>query len=425
MNNDTLNILLIEDDREDVELIMARLFSPMSIKSEITVAERLCEGMDRLKTGAFDLVLLDLGLPDGRGIETYKKLSAEFPCVPVIVLSGLDDETIATEAVKLGAQDYLVKGSIYRDTLTRSIRYAIERHEIRMSNLKHIERRKRAEEQLQELNRLLETRVAEEVEKHRQKEQLLIQQSKMAAMGEMIGNIAHQWKQPLNSLSLIIGDIVDAYDYGDLDRAYIVQLVEQSMEQILFMSKTVDDFRHFLKPSKAKTDFDVKIAVAEVLSILWPQFRTNFIFFTINCHIHNKTFNSLSDVICSDDMIISTYKNEFAQVILNIITNAKDAIIDSRKRGLMGKAGEGAITIDCAREPGNVLITIRDNGGGIPAEIMDRIFEPYFTTKSDDKGTGIGLYMAKTIIENNLYGTLTAGNAVGGAEFTLTVPVNT
>ncbi|MBF0566836.1 MAG: response regulator [Nitrospirae bacterium] len=420
-----LNILMIEDDREDAELIMARLSSPMKINSKVTVAGRLCEGLELLKAGSFELVLLDLGLPDCRGIETYKKLCAEFPYMPVIVLSGLDDETIATEAVKHGAQDYLVKGSINSDMLIRCIRYAIERHEIRMAGLKHIERRKRAEEELKELNRILETRVAGEVEKHRQKEQLLIQQSKMAAMGEMIGNIAHQWKQPLNALGIIIGDILDAYDFGELDRTYLEEIVDQSREQISFMSKTIDDFRNFLKPSKAKTNFDVKIAVAEVLSILWPQFRTNFISFVINCNNHNKTFNNLSDVICCNDMIISTYKNEFAQVILNIITNAKDAIIESRENGYMNKADEGIIIIDCARKPDSVLITIRDNGGGIPDGIMDRIFEPYFTTKSDDKGTGIGLYMAKTIIENNLYGTLTARNVDGGAEFTITVPAKT
>ncbi|MBF0565990.1 MAG: HAMP domain-containing protein [Nitrospirae bacterium] len=290
---------------------------------------------------------------------------------------------------------------------------------------KEIAVRTKVEEQLQYLNVNLEKKVDDEVNQRRQQEQMLIQQSKMAAMGEMIGAIAHQWRQPLNALGLIVQDIEDAYKFGELDDGYISDAVSNAMAQIDFMSRTIDDFRNFFRSDKTKTTFDVKEATNKVLSMFLAQLNTNFISCRLICHIHEKTFESLSEVLCCDEMQVTTYKNEFEQVILNIINNARDAILSNRRKRLLPAQGEGLISIDFYKEAHNestaVVIKISDNGGGIPPNIIDRIFEPYFTTKELAKGTGIGLYMSKTIIENNMGGSLTAKNVEAGAEFTIKI----
>jgi PAS domain S-box-containing protein len=271
--------------------------------------------------------------------------------------------------------------------------------------------------QLEELTKSLEQRVESEIEKRRQQEQMLIQQSKLAAMGEMISAIAHQWRQPLNAAGLIIQNIKDAYEYGELDRAYLERAVENSMSQIQFMSKTIDDFRKFFRPDKEKKDFDAKQAAGEVLSMLSSELKASNISYRIVCHVHNKTFEDFSEIIPCGETTIHGHQNELKQVFLNLINNAKDAIIEKREKGLGDPEEKGTIAFDFEKSGEKVIIRILDNAGGIPEDIMDRVFEPYFTTKEQGKGTGIGLYMSKVIIENNMSGKLTVRNINGGAEF--------
>ncbi|MBF0464982.1 MAG: PAS domain S-box protein [Nitrospirae bacterium] len=253
-------------------------------------------------------------------------------------------------------------------------------------------------------------------EKLRRQEQLLIQQSKMAAIGEMIGVIAHQWKQPLNILGLIVQDLKDVYEYRELDADYIDNLVKNTLEQLDFMSKTVDEFRNFLKPSKEKETFYVMNIVGEVFSLLSAQLKNHLISYKITCHCHNNIYRHYSEIIPCDSTLITTYKNQLAHVLLNIISNSTEAIIERRDKGLL--SADGMIGVDCYKENNLLKVEISDNGGGIPEEIMDKIFEPYFTTK-EDKGTGIGLYMSKVIIEESLGGSLHAKNILDVAVFTL------
>ncbi|MBF0555329.1 MAG: PAS domain S-box protein, partial [Nitrospirae bacterium] len=259
--------------------------------------------------------------------------------------------------------------------------------------------------------------------KYETEEKLLIQQSKMAAMGDMMAAIAHQWKQPLNSLSLLLQDIRDAYQFGELDEAYIDTAVEKSMHEVHFMAKTIEDFRNFFKPAMEKETFDLIEVAADVLSMLSNQLKTNSISYSITCHTHNRTFRSFAEVMPCDATLITTYKNQLAHVILNIINNARDAIILRRRSGLLGVTDEGTISVDCYKEGETLKLSISDNGGGIPEEIMGKIFEPYFTTKPQDVGTGIGLYMSKIIVEDKLGGRIYVRNIEGGAAFTLELPV--
>ncbi|MBF0555904.1 MAG: HAMP domain-containing histidine kinase [Nitrospirae bacterium] len=234
-------------------------------------------------------------------------------------------------------------------------------------------------------------------------------------MGEMIGVIAHQWRQPINAIGLIVQDLVDAFEHGEVNKEYLETEIQATMQHIGFMSQTIDDFRNFLKPSKEKRRFDIKKAIEEIMSMFEGILKRDIVVVSIED---------------SEDTYLTTgYPNEFKQVILNIINNARDAIVSCRKKGLLDKNAQGRITIrlEKAAPPqtqdadNKVTVHIRDNGGGIPEDILNKVFDPYFTTKSEDKGTGIGLYMSKTIIENNMGGRLTVQNTSIGAEFTIEI----
>ncbi len=233
----------------------------------------------------------------------------------------------------------------------------------------------------QTYNNQLESIVEEEIKKNEQKQKLLIQQNRLAAMGEMIGAIAHQWRQPLNNISLIIHFIKDNIKENTFD-----SFLARAKEQINYMSQTIDDFRDFHKPSKNSEPFDIQEAIKSAISIL---------------HVSNNITISLKGT----HLYIDGYKNEFQQAILNILSNAKDAI---------GK-NDGIIDIVVADKK----ITIHNSGEEVDKKILEKMFEPYFTTKSGKKGTGIGLYMTKVIIEDNMKGEIYATNEEDGITFTI------
>jgi PAS domain S-box-containing protein len=263
------------------------------------------------------------------------------------------------------------------------------------------------------------TEYKEAEKKLREKELLLIQHSKMASMGEMMSAISHQWRQPLNALGLIVQDFQDAHSFGELDTKYVDDAVAKSMHQINFMSDTIDSFKNFFKPSREKATFEVKESARGVISLILPQLKISHISCTLTCHIHNKTIKEPTETLCCNEMLVTTFKNEFEQVILNLINNARDAILERRCKGMLTESEKGVIAIDFYMENDNIVITVRDNGGGIPEHIIDRIFEPYFSTK-EAKGTGIGLSISKTIVEH-IGGSLQVRNIADGAEFRIEV----
>lgn len=231
---------------------------------------------------------------------------------------------------------------------------------------------------------------------------LLIQQSRMASMGEMIGNIAHQWRQPLNTLSLIIANIKDAFDYGELDESTFQESTIQANAIIQGMSQTIDDFRNFFSPNKVKQLFNPKEAIEDAFTI-------------IDNGLRRENIKVIRDM--TSDCTIESYKNEFSQVMLNLLNNAKEALLEN-------KTLSPTIAIKQIVKNEYIFITVQDNGGGISKSIISKIFDPYFTTKADTKGTGIGLYMSKIIIEEHMNGQLTVENKNKGALFTIRLPIN-
>ncbi|WP_456488649.1 ATP-binding protein [Caminibacter pacificus] len=250
--------------------------------------------------------------------------------------------------------------------------------------------------ELQKINKNLQKMVEEKVNELREKDKALIQQSKMAAMGEMIGAIAHQWRQPLNALALNIQMLEDLAEDEHLDKETLKEFIKKNMETIKFMSNTIDDFRNFFRKDKEKTIFDIKDIIQNTLHLQRAQLKNHDI----------EVIENL------ESAKIEGYKNELMQAILNIISNAKDAIDERRKKEKI----KGIIKISTKKDGDNVIIEIEDNGGGIDLHYLDKIFEPYFTTKEEGKGTGMGLYMVKEIIERN-GGKIEVANTKEGAKF--------
>ncbi|MBF0274448.1 MAG: PAS domain S-box protein [Nitrospinae bacterium] len=261
-------------------------------------------------------------------------------------------------------------------------------------------------EELEKFNKTLESKVVEESDKRIRQEQLLTQQAKLAEMGEMVGSIAHQWRQPLNTIGLIIQDLEDSYQYGDLTKELFKDSVEKTMEQINYMSKTIDDFRNFFKPSKTKVEFSLAEAINKVISIVSRQLDNYCIALELKAPVNTP-------------ILVHGYPSEFQQVVLNIINNAKDAI-EGKISTLGDNTFAGTILIDIYQKENKRYIEISDNGGGIDEQNLDKVFDSYFTTKKED-GTGIGLYMSKTIIEDHFNGHLSVRNSDTGAIFTIEI----
>ncbi len=261
---------------------------------------------------------------------------------------------------------------------------------VRISSVIDISKLKQLQLDVEALNINLEQKVASQVEDIRQKDQMLMQQSKLAAMGEMIGAIAHQWRQPLNALNINIQNLDDDFEEGLVDKEFIDELIKKNSQTIQFMSKTIDDFKNFYQVDKVKEPFFILKKIQTVIEIQIAQLNHYNIIITIS----------------GDDFEIDSYASEFQQVILNLINNAKDAIIENHV-----EYGKIEISIK------DHSIIFKDNGGGIKEKTIERIFEPYFTTKEQGQGTGIGLYMSKLIIEENMGGKISVKNSDNGAEF--------
>ena len=245
----------------------------------------------------------------------------------------------------------------------------------------------------------LEEKIQEEINKRLEQEQILIQQAKLASMGEMIGNIAHQWRQPLSQISAIHMNMKVTYDFGKFTPEYLRSKIKEANTLTTYMSQTISDFQNFFKPQGEKEDFSIEKACKEAYFILQSSL---------------KYYGIKIDFNVIQDSYIHGYKNEYSQVILNILSNAKDILLEK-------KIENPYINIEIKDGDNYAIVKIKDNGGGIKKNILDKIFEPYFTTRHQTQGTGIGLYMSKNIIERNMNGFINVTNVEDGALFTIKV----
>ncbi len=379
----TIEILIVDDTPANLRLLTS-LLTTNGYK-----VRPASSGSIALRSVAFrlpDLILLDIRMPEMDGFEVCERLKADelSQDIPVIFISAMDDVRDKVRAFSVGGVDYVTKPFEPEEVLVR-----INTH-ITLRDLQ-----KELVSQNIELKALML--------KQREQEQVMIEQSKMAAMGEMISAIAHQWRQPLNALALYIQDVQGAYEHGEIDETYVDGMVSKSMRQIEFMSSTIDDFRHFFTPNKEKERFSVTEQIKKSIDLIRPQLKAHQIDI------------SLED----EDAIIWGLPNEYQQVALNLINNAKDAILERQERECEFK---GYIKIKVIRDREELQMTFSDNGGGIDASILHKIFEPYFTTKFPKKGTGVGLYMVKEIIERHYNGSVDVENGREGAQFIIRIP---
>ncbi|MGM0519582.1 MAG: sensor histidine kinase [Campylobacterota bacterium] len=267
--------------------------------------------------------------------------------------------------------------------------------------------------ELIELNNYLEIKVSKEVAQNRKKDIIMFQQARLASLGEMLNNIAHQWRQPLGSLTMIIQSFQTKMEHGKLTQSFVNKKVDDAIFLAENMSNTLDDFKNFFSPDKTKDTFSLKNCVYHTVEL--------------SKYLLEKENIKLKLEI-KKDIIINTYYNELSHVFLNIISNSKDALCTKENKN------DRIIKIVVNKYKNKAVINLIDNGGGISEDIIPKIFEPYYTTKYKSAGTGIGLYMSKQIVEKHMQGSISYKNIVHRINndnrnyncslFTIKIPLN-
>ena len=361
------SILILDDIQENIYSL--ELLINDSFDVTIFTADNANSAFEILMNNDVDLILSDIQMPEVDGFEFAKYLKSveKTENIPIIFITGIYDKAeYQKKGYKLGAIEYISKPI---DDLLLVSKLKVY--------MQLFNENKKTKKSLDKAN------------------EIITHNTKMASLGEMIGLISHQLKQPLNILSLYCDDIKFSYKYDELDDAQIKDFSENTKKQIHYMSDTIDDFLGFFNPNKSKTEFQVIDSIENCLSLIDTQISTN------NININNKL---------DDNFNLLGVKMEMTQVILNIITNSIQAFKDR-------KIENRNINIDCYIKDEKKYITIEDNAGGIKEDNLEKIFDPYFTTKSE--GTGIGLYMVKLVVMNSFAGKLSLQNSKNGVKFIL------
>ena len=401
-------ILIIDDSiviQEQLKDLLKNRFYKIQVASNIHQAEQV------LSSQSIDLIVLDLILKDENGIDLLRRHKNEIlniKKIPVLVVSGHVDSATVRDSIKEGAVDVLTKPYVLEEIVLKVdfwTDYKRKESEI-INNAKNLELQKII---IEEQNKKLKNQIELEQQINQQKEELLIQQSKMASMGEMLENIIHQWKQPLSAMSSSISSVQLQKEINILSDEDLNESLSDNMLVIEHLSNTLDDFSDYLKPNRKKIKFNVGETIDKSILLITSQFKCE----NIEIIKNNSTLNAYG------------YKNDFIQSFLNLLNNSKDALknIENEKKLIL-------IDIKPIDEM-SVEIKIKDNAGGIPDDIIDKIFEARFTTKSKSDGSGIGLHMTKEMIEKHMFGKLEVKNveykyegiSYKGAQFTINLPM--
>jgi C4-dicarboxylate-specific signal transduction histidine kinase len=396
-----IRILYMEDDSSLAYLLKKKL-ERLGIFI-VAIAKNGEEGLAKLTENNFDIVLVDYNMPCHSGLEVASIINSRKSAPPIIMVTGYGDEKVAVDAMKLGVADYIVKDANmeYIELLPTVIKQVLHHRQLEEEKKRVEVALKARQKEIEELNTSLETRIEEELERSRRKDLLMTQQARQAAMGQMIGNIAHQWRQPLNALSIFISNIKYICDSKKIKEKELDEFITRSIQLIMEMSITVQNFMNFFVPSGKKKEFCVNEIIQYSLSLIDATFKFHFI-----------------SVVVNEKEILKTIgiPNEYSQVILNILDNAKDAIVS--------KGIEGEIRIDVYHENNFGVVKITNNGGIIPENILTKLFTPYVTTKKEGNGCGIGVYLSKLIIEDHMEGSIEVKNTDDGVEFKIITPLS-
>ena len=374
-----VNILTVDDNRTNLKTLDF-LIEDIDFGEDINVnVISKNNGEDALNIAyntKLALIILDIEMPLMNGFEvaTYLQKNSKTKDIPIIFLTAaFKSEEMRDRGLHIGAVDYLLKPI---DSL------------ILVPKIQHYISFYVTTNKLQDINKELEKKIKIAIKENSIIEAKLHQAEKLASMSEMIGNIAHQWRQPIAIISMWANNILIDLDLEQSSDEKLREYAAEINEQTTYLSKTIDDFRDFFIPNKKPTTFTFKSSIDKTMSLLTAAFET------LNIEV-------IEDI---EDIEITALENELTQAILSIIKNAKDVLVtlDKDKRKL--------IFITIYKKDDDVIIEIKDNGGGIPQDIEDKIFEPYFTTKHQSQGTGIGLYMTQSIIIRHFLGTISFEN---------------
>ena len=385
MNWPNFTVLIVDDVVNNIKVAMETL---QTIGCEVVYATSGEQAIERAKNSQPDLILLDIMMPDINGFDVCKTLKADKTVqnIPIIFLSA--DNTIDNmmKGFECGAVDYINK--------------PFRSEELKARVLTHLK--------LYSYEKSLESQVKEEIRKNQEKEKILFQQSKMAAMGEMIENIAHQWRQPLSIISTSATGLRVKSEMNILKKGEEIEVMDHINIAVQHLSQTINDFRDFFKVGKEAETFLINGTFEKTFKLITLLFDKAKIVFVKNIQ----------------EVWVRGFEYELIQVIVNIFNNSRDELIKKEQNPRL-------IVIDTNIVNNYLEIDIKDNADGIPVDVIDKIFESYFTTKHDNDGTGIGLYMSKKIIEDHMQGTIKASNVefnhenivYTGAQFKITIPI--
>ena len=375
--NKHISVLYIEDEL-DIQEEFADILS--IYVDEIHIASNGKEGLAKLYDSHPDIIITDIQMPVMNGLEMIKHIRKDNQDIPIIITSAFNDTDYLLSAIGLGVEHYILK-PIMIDKLEKCLDILKDRL---------IQKR-----ELEAYKSYLEERIEKEVLLREAKEALLIEKNKSSEVGQMVSIIAHQWKQPLHYLNLLIEDLGMEYDYHPLSKEYIQDFIQKGTTRVRFLTETMDNFLHFYKNEADTSQFLVSKVTQEISMFLDMTFKAQGI------NIQTRVLN---------DFKLIGIRNEFQQVILNLINNAKEAFKEQKR-------DDANIIIEISNDKDKGTIIIQDNAGGIKQERIEDIFELEYTTKQN--GNGIGLYLVKKIVEQGFKGSIDVVNSDSGACFTL------
>ena len=376
MQNRKVEKILFVEDEKNIQTELEEYLQQHCY--QLLLADDGFQGLELYREHQPDIVISDIRMPLMNGIEMCKEIRKINTKVPVVFTTAFSDVQFFQQAIELQVAGYILK-PIDLDQLDQKLSDVID-----------------------------QVLLGYEL---RDKENMLLQSAKLASMGEMIGNIAHQWKQPLSVISIDVNNIKMDCELGDVEVTRLQKYADHIGEQVSYLAKTIDDFRGFFKPTNTSATYNVKEFIDKCIVLVKASFDEN-------------TIKAIQEI----DDNINSYGDPYqlTQALINILNNAKDAL--KQAEGLRKKLV--FIVTASADDNNNLVITIKDNAGGIPSSALPHVFEPYFTTKEHLGGSGLGLYISHTIITRNLKGSIRAendvfeheGNTYKGAKFVIKLP---
>ena len=390
-----LKVLFCEDDeivRVVIKKLLRRFFDDIVIAVDGKDGlAKFKEDMSNTKSKSFDIVFTDINMPNMDGLDMLKHIKDLNKNISCVILSAHNEVKYFMDSIKLGVDGYIIKPvemNQFLDVLKKVI-----------NKIKLEDDNNSFKNELEQLNQNLQIEVDSAVEDIRIKDAILSQNSKMAAMGEMIDSIAHQWMQPISAIGITLQSLELDMEYGTLNNKIVQDTVKNGKLQIEHLTNTIEEFRTFFRPNSNIKQVYLKVIINSSMILLKDMLIQN----------------NIKTKVIGDDAKVNINASEFKHIIINIVNNSKDAFnnasIDKNNR---------EIIFEIKKEDKKVILMIKDNAGGIKDNIIKRIFEPYFTTKSLDKGSGIGLYMTKQIVDKN-NSEISVSNVQNGTCFKITI----